>query len=456
VQLVISFVTWRIIRSGAALRRSELRELLMTGLEPPISVVIPAYNEEATIVTSVRSMLQLRYPEHEVIVVNDGSTDGTLSALSAAFRLQPFPPSYYRRLDTAPVRRIYYSEDYPNLRVVDKDNGGKADAINCGINASQYPLFCCVDADSILDRDSLLLVAQPFIEDPNTVACGGTVRLANGCLVKDGLMLKAGVPRSALARLQIVEYLRAFQFGRMGWAQWNGLLIISGAFGLMHKDTVVAVGGYRRDTIGEDMELVVRMHRKLAGRPRPYRIHYVPDPVCWTEAPEDWKTLKNQRIRWQRGLCESLWSNRGLLLRPSVAGWIAYPYFVLFEWAAPLVELSGYAVFVWLLLEQSVQWPMAALFLLVAVAFGILLSTVALMLEEISFHVYPRTRDLFELFLTGITENFGYRQVNAAWRLVGMWRWVRGQQASWGAMTRKGMVQQAPVAGPAASPGSSK
>jgi len=444
VQLVISISTWRVIRSGASLRRAELREMLMTGLEPPISVVIPAYNEEATIVTSVRSMLQLRYPEYEVIVVNDGSRDGTLEALTRAFCLKPFPQAYHRRLPTEPVRGVFYSEQYPNLRVVDKQNGGKADAINCGINASRYPLFCCVDADSILDRDSLLLVVQPFIEDPRTVACGGTVRLANGCVVKDGLLLQAGLPHSSLARLQIVEYLRAFLFGRMGWSRWNGLLIISGAFGLMRKDTVLAVGGYRRNTIGEDMELIVRMHRTLSGQRQQYRITYVPDPVCWTEAPEDLKTLRNQRVRWQRGLCESLWANRGLLACPGVAGWLAFPYFLLFEWAAPIVELSGYVLFAWLLLESHLVWPIAALFMLIALAFGILLSTLALTLEELSFHVYPRTRNLFELFLTAIVENLGYRQINVIWRLIGMWQWARGAKSSWGTMKRTGMVQAAP------------
>ena len=323
----------------------------------------------------------------------------------------------------------------------DKENGGKADAINCGINAARFPLFCCVDADSILSRDSLLLVAQPFIEDPRTVACGGTVRLANGCIIRQGLLVQAGVPRSVLARLQIVEDLRAFQFGRMGWARWNGLLIISGAFGLMRKDTVIEAGGYRRNTIGEDMELIVRLHRLLAAKGRAYRITYVPDPICWTQAPEDWRTLRNQRVRWQRGLCESLWANKGLMRSRSVAGWLAFPYFVLFEWAAPLVEMSGYLLFVVLLARDSVRWPVSGLFLLIALAFGILLTTVALTLDEISFHVYPRARHLFELFLTGIVENFGSRQINVVWRLTGMWRWVRGTQAQWGVMQRKGLEQ---------------
>lgn len=440
-QIGISALTYGIIRRDMQFRRVELEEFLLTGLEPPISVVIPAYNEEATIVTSVRSMLQLRYSECEVIVVNDGSRDATLQRLVEAFDLEAFPQAYHARLPTQPVRGTYRSASHPRLRVVDKDNGGKADAINCGINAARYPLFCCVDADSILDRNSLLHVVQPFVEDPRTVACGGTVRLANGCEVKSGNLLKAALPANWLARFQIVEYLRGFLFGRMGWSRPNGLLIISGAFGLMHKDTVIEVGGYRHQTIGEDMELIVRMHRLLSKRGQPYRITYVAEPVCWTQAPEDRRTLRNQRVRWQRGLSESLWLNRGLLFSrpPGVAGWLAFPYFLLFEWAAPLLELLGYFVLAWLLAAGAVRVDAALLFVAIAIGFGVLLSTLALLLEELSFHIYPRKRDLLILFAFSVLENFGYRQINVVWRLVGTWQWLRGKQGGWGAMRRKGM-----------------
>ena len=440
-QISISGLTYGIIRRGMQFRRVEVDEFLLTGLEPPISVVIPAYNEEATIVTSVRSMLQLRYSEHEVIVVNDGSRDATLEQLVQAFGLERFPQAYHARLAAKPVRGVYHSASHHGLRVIDKENGGKADAINCGINAARFPLFCCVDADSILDRDSLLRVVQPFIEDARTVACGGTVRLANGCDVKSGNLLKAGLPTSWLARFQIVEYLRGFLFGRMGWSSINGLLIISGAFGLMRKDTVIEVGGYRHQTIGEDMELIVRMHRMLSKEGRPYRISYVPEPVCWTQAPEDRATLRNQRVRWQRGLCESLWLNRGLLFArpPGAAGWLAFPYFVLFEWASPMIEFLGYLVLAWMLIWQGVRMDIALMFLGVALGFGVLLSTIALMLEELSFHVYPRKRDLLVLFAFGVIENFGYRQVNVAWRLIGTWQWLRGKQGGWGVMRRSGM-----------------
>ena len=446
-QIVLSWLTWHQINVGRRYRRAEVREFLLTGNEPPVSVIVPAYNEELTIVATVKSMLQLRYAHYEVLVVNDGSKDDTLAALMKAFDLAPFPEVVPQHLPSATVRAVYRSAQHPRVRVVDKANGGKADAINAGINASRNPLFCCVDADSILERDALLRVVQPFIEDGRTVACGGTIRLVNGCTVDAGHIVRTGLPRNLLALFQTVEYVRAFLFGRMGWSSINALLIISGAFGLLHKATVVGAGGYRHQTIGEDMELIVRMHRYLSARRIPYRIAYVPDPVCWTEAPEDIGTLRNQRIRWQRGLCESLWLNRGLLFHPrgGRAGWLAFPYFVLFEWAAPVVELIGYLILAAAFWIGAVGVQTMLLFLLAALGFGILLSCMALWLDEMAFRIHPRPSQLLMLFGITCLENFGYRQINLWWRLRGMWQWVRGKRGQWGAMKRKGSAPVPPT-----------
>lgn len=416
-----------------------------TGLEPPISILVPAYNEAANITASIRSLLQMNYPEYEIIVINDGSRDRTLEVLRAEFALVSFPEVYRDRLPTQAVQTIYRSATYSQLRVLDKANGGKADALNAGINSARYPLFCALDADSILQRDSLERLVRPFLEDPNMVACGGTVRVVNGCQVRGGFLVGAGLPRNLLALFQIVEYLRAFLFGRLGWSQCNALLLISGAFGLFHKETVVAVGGYRHNTIGEDMELIVRLHRKLRQRGQVYRIAYVPDPVCWTEAPEDWQTLRHQRVRWQRGLSDSLWLNRSLLFhrRGGAAGWLAFPYMVLFEWFGPLIEVIGYvfmALAFWLDLVSSLA---LVAFLLMAVGFGLLNSVTALLLEEISFHIYPRPKHLLLLLGAAIAENFGYRQLHSLWRLSGLLNWVFGKQAKWGEMTRKASLHSA-------------
>jgi len=413
---------------------------IYTEYEMPITVLMPAYNEAATIIASVRALEQLRYPRYEIIVINDGSSDATLEALRAAFALQPFPEAYRDRLASAPIRQVYRSTSDPGLRVIDKHNGGKADALNAGINAARYPLFCSVDADSVLQPDSLSRVLQPFLDDPRTVAARGTVRIANGCRVHDGFLTGVGLPRSPLALLQIVEYLRAFLFGRLGWSPMNALLIISGAFGLFRKEVVIEAGGYRTDTVGEDMELVVRLHRTLSRARRPYRITFVPDPICWTEAPEDLRTLARQRIRWQRGLAESLLMNPGLCCHPrsGAAGWFAYPFTLVFELFGPLLEVSGYVFMIAGALQGWIALDALLAFLLLAVGLGVVLSTSALLLEELSFHVYPGLRSTLALFAVAVLENFGYRQLNALWRLIGLARWATRRRASWGEMRRRG------------------
>jgi cellulose synthase/poly-beta-1,6-N-acetylglucosamine synthase-like glycosyltransferase len=434
---------------GAVRRQLEARTLeqlprAYSGLEPPVSILVPAYNEEATIATSVRSMLQLDYPEFEVIVVNDGSRDGTLEALRSAFALLPFPEAYWRRLEVKPVRGIYRSAKHPNLRVIDKENGGKADALNAGINASRFPLFCGVDADSILERASLRRVVGPFLEDPAVIASGGTVRIANGCTVRDGFLESVALPSAPLPLLQIVEYLRAFLFGRMGWSPLNAVLIISGAFGLFRKETVVAAGGYRHSTVGEDMELVVRLHRMHRETGKPYRIVFVPDPICWTEAPESLRVLRSQRTRWQRGLAESLTLNLGLLFsrRGGAPGWLAFPFMALFEWLGPVIEVAGYVLMALGFAFGLVSGAAFAAFLLLAIGLGVALSVCALLLEELSFHVYKRPRELAALAAAAVLENFGYRQLIALWRLEGLWKWATGAKARWGEMTRSAQWQK--------------
>ena len=413
-------------------------------MAPPISVLVPAYNEETTIVASVHSILQLTYSEFEVIVINDGSKDRTLEVLKEAFGLLPFPQAYRVQLKTQEVRAIYRSTRHPQLRVIDKVNGGKADSLNAGINASRYPLFCGVDADSILQRNSLQLVTQPFLRSPQMVATGGTVRAANGCNVQGGFLNSVDLPRNPWALLQVVEYLRAFLFGRLGWSRLNAMLIISGAFGVFKKDVVIEVGGYRTHTIGEDMELVVRIHHHMRSLGRPYKIEFVPDPVCWTEVPEDWKTLKNQRVRWQRGLSESLSLHWGLMFnrRGGWPGWFAFPYMAFFEWLGPLIELTGYFWTLYAYWAGWLSWSAFVLFLLLSLGLGILLSLFGLLLEQLSFQMYPKLSHVYKLVLVAILENLGYRKLNAWWRVVGLYRWARHQEGTWGEMKRKGSWQK--------------
>ena len=436
--LVLNAISLFAVHDYAGWREIANQRRPYAGLEPPVSVLVPAYNEERTIAASVRSILQLDYRDFEVVVVNDGSKDGTLETLVREFELVPYPAALRLEVPCKTIRAVYRSARIPNLRVIDKENGGKADALNAAINASRHPLFCAVDADSILQRDSLWRVVEPFLDHPDTIATGGTVRLANGCSVEGGFVTQVALPRNLLALLQIVEYLRAFLFGRMGWSPLNAVLVISGAFGLFRRDAVVAVGGYSTRTVGEDMELVVRLHRMYRLQRKPYRVVFVPEPICWTEAPESLAVLKSQRVRWQRGLSESLAMNLPLLFHPrgGMVGWLAMPFVVVFEWLAPVIEFVGFAFMLGGAALGIVSVQGMWVFLLVAFAFGALLSMNALLLEELTGRTYPRFGQLAALALVALTENLGYRQLVSWYRFLGLLRSLSGSRARWGEMKR--------------------
>lgn len=351
---------------------------------PPISVIAPAYNEEATIEQSLRSLLLLNYPRFEVVVVNDGSKDKTVDVMVEKFGLMQAPVVYQQPLQTQKVKALYRSLDNPDLVVIDKANGGKADAINAGINAARHPLVCVIDADSILEPEALMRAVLPFVESPHTLATGGIIRIVNDCRVESGRVTQIGMPASWLARFQVVEYLRAFLSGRVAMSAFNALLIISGAFGLFRRDAVIEVGGFRHDTIGEDMEIVARLHRHWRDNNRPYRIVFQPDPVCWTEAPETRKILGSQRNRWQRGTCQVLSYHMGMTLRPKYGsvGMFAMPYFLIFEAFGPIIEASGYIVTAVAVAFGLIDVVFAQLLFLSAVVFGAMISLTAVLLEE--------------------------------------------------------------------------
>lgn len=443
--LALNVVALRLIGRESAHNRLAALPGYSAGLEPGIAIVVPAYNEAATICAAVRSMLQLDYPDFEVIVVNDGSRDDTVEVLRREFGLEDFPEVYRISIPVAPVRALLRSARYPQLRVVDKANGGRSDAVNAGINAAHHGLICVVDADSVLQRDSLRRIARPFMEDSRVIACGGTVRISNGCVIDQGFIREVHVPTNWLARIQVVEYLRGFLYGRMGWVPVNGLLIISGAFGLFRRAALTAAGGFSTSTIGEDMEMVLRLHRTHRLARRDYRIAFAPDAVCWTEAPETFKVLRSQRTRWQRGLMECTWANRQLFFdrRAGVVGWLSLPLTILFEGLGPVVELLGYVVMTLLVLTGLISWPAFGSFLLLAIGMGMMLSASALLLEELAFRTYPRPRHLMQLLAAIVVENIGYRQLQTWWRIVGLAQWITRRQQRWGEMARRGATSSA-------------
>jgi cellulose synthase/poly-beta-1,6-N-acetylglucosamine synthase-like glycosyltransferase len=324
--------------------------------------------------------------------------------------------------------------------VVAKENGGKADALNAGVNAARFPLFCAIDADAILERDALLRVVKPFMDRPReTVASSGIVRVVNGCTVRDGTVTEIHAPRNHLAVLQVVEYLRAFLTSRTGWSRIRSLFVISGAFGVFKRDAVLQVGGYRTDTVGEDMDLVLRLHRMCRERHERYRIVFIPDPVVWTEAPQNLSTLRRQRNRWHRGLLECLWASRRMIGRPKYGpvGLLGLPYNLVFEALGPLIEVCGYGILIVSVTLGIVNAHFVALFFLLAVGYGVFLSVAAVLLDQARVGRHGSPRDLARLLLFTVVENFGYRQLQALWRVQATFDFLRKKQG-WGEMPRIG------------------
>lgn len=423
---------------------SNYRVMVQSELTPPVTIVAPAFNEETTVVESTKSLLKLNYGSYDVVIVNDGSKDRTLERMKTEFGLRPSNYLYVPLLKSEPVRGLYRSirPEYRNLMVVDKENGGKADALNAGINAARHEFVCCIDADSILEDEALLRVMKPFLDDDTVIAAGGIVRIANGCRVVNGRVIDVALSSRLLPIFQVVEYFRAFLSGRMAWHGMNGLLIISGAFGMFRKSALLEAGGYNRETVGEDMELVTRLHRIKREKNEAYRIVFVPDPVCWTEAPESARILARQRNRWHRGLLETMLTHGTMLFsrRYGVLGSAAMPYFLFVELLGPLIEFVGYLALGILYAAGVLDVKMAVLFFVVSLFYGVMFSVGAVLLEEMSFQRYPRPRDLAILLAFGVIENFGYRQMTILWRVKAFWDYfVRGVR-SWGTMQRKGFA----------------
>ena len=410
------------------------------GEAPGIAVLAPAFNEEVTIVESVNSLLALHYPEVEVIVINDGSKDGTLDRVVSHFGLERVQRFHEMAVLHKPIRGLYASPRLPRLLVVDKENGGKSDALNAGINVARAPLFCSIDADSLLEPDALLRSVRPFIEEPLlTVAVGGTIRIANGSRIDAGQVSEVRLPKNFLALVQIVEYLRAFLMARLALSEMQALTVISGAFGLFQRQAALEVGGYSHGTVGEDMELVIKLHRLFRERGQPYRIDFIPEPVCWTEVPESLAVLGRQRARWQRGALETFFRHKKMLFNPRYGriGFLGFGHVLVVDVMGPLVEVLGYVLvpLLWGLGLLAVDYLVA--FLAVTFTFGIFVSVATLILEELELRRFPNARHLAILTAVAVAENFGYRQLANIWRVRGWWQFIRKQQG-WGTMTRKG------------------
>ena len=416
------------------------------GILPSISIIAPAYGEEATIIESVTALLNLDYPEYEVLVVNDGSKDRTLEKLLNHFDLERVDFFYKQRLKTNSIRGIYRNKSYPNLTVIDKTNGGKADSLNAGINVARGDYCCGIDADSLLEGSALREAAATILDsEKKTVALGGMILPVNGCSVQRGQIEEFHISRKLLPGFQTVEYIRAFISGRIGWSVMKSLLIISGAFGLFSRKELLEIHGYLtsreylgRDTVGEDMELVVRMVEKLKQTGRGFSVIYNPFALCWTEVPDTIKILSSQRRRWQRGLLDILFIHKKMIANPSYGphGTLALPYFLVFEAFGPWLELQGYIYFFTSLILGLLNINIIFLVLTAAIFFGIFISLCSLILLD---RVHPgfSNRDLLRLVFLALIENLGFRQLMSFTRITGTLELFKRKQG-WGKMVRKG------------------
>lgn len=403
------------VGNADALRRSTLPHA------QPVSVVLPVYNEEEHVLSVVESLLNVRYPQYEVIVVNDGSCDGTLQVLAQAYNLVPVAEARYAGFKTQPVRRMYRSMKYPNVRVIDKENGGKGDALNAGINESRYPLLFVADGDSLYTPDVLEQMIQPFIQSASTVGCGASLRIMNEAQVVDGVPVASRLPRSLLVRFQIVEYLRAALNSRFGWLAYNGIMCISGACALWKKEVIVGAGGYGVDTVWEDAEMTVRVHHYMRARRQRYNIAFVPVALCWTQVPERLGDLAAQRISWHRHITETVSRHRNLLFRPGTgtAGWFALPAYVFNEWLAPVWLMLGIAFWIAAGVLGILSWEAQLALLAVVFAITVLKMAMAFILDEVSFRTHG-VREIWALFVAAMLEQAGYRQLQAVWSLTGI------------------------------------
>ena len=440
LQMIMSFIKVR--KDSKSLLSNDYERYMYSDNLLPISLLIPAYNEEENVVQNIKSLLKMDYPNFEIIVVNDGSSDKTHEKIVEAFNLYQIESSQKVSIPTKEVRGVYYNVDYPNLLYIDKENGGKSDALNAGINASSYPLFACLDADSRLEKDALLKLSIEFNKDKNTIVAGGIVRIANGSVIRDGEFKGFSMPKRIIERFQIVEYYRSFLSGRVSWGISNSMLIVSGAFGVFQKQAVIEVGGYKTSTIGEDMEIVVRLHSYMRKHKRKYKIIFCEDAVCWTQGPMSLKDIRGQRRRWQIGLLDTLISHKNLLFNPKygTVGLVAVPYFWIFELSGALIEVLGYFIIPFSLVMGELNIFFFVIYFLLATLLGIMLSIGSLILEQYTKKNAMTAKQYILISVYAILENFGYRQLITLFRVEGILKYRKLRQ-TWGKIKRKEFEQ---------------
>ena len=428
-------------------RVGDISRIMASPLAPGITIIAPAYNEGLTIVENIRSLLSLRYVNYEVMVVNDGSKDDTLKKMIEAYDLEKVDREIDPKWPSKPIRGIYKSRQrsFSKLTVIDKVNGGKSDALNTGIQLSENQYVGCIDVDCLLLPDALLHIVKSFYQrsGKRVIAVGGVIRIANSCKIDGGTLEEIRLPKNWLARFQLLEYTRSFLLGRMAWGRIDSLLIISGAFGFFDREIALKVGGYDTGTVGEDMEIIFRMRRYMHERNLPYTVEYIPDPLCWTEVPEDMKILVNQRDRWARGNLETLYRHKDMFFNPKFGrlGMLSYPYWFFYEWMAPLLEFVGFFSILLFWYLGILNWEFFLAITVMVYAFATMFSFYAVLWETWSYNHYRKTRDILTLLFCGIIEPLVFHPI-VVWSAVrGNYKKLFKINSGWGSQVRKGFAK---------------
>ncbi len=424
-----------------------LKDLVQHEYYKPVSILVPAYNEEDTIVANVTSLLRLHYPQFEVLVAVDGATDRTLQELVAHFGLEPEQRIYQRSIESRPVNRILRSQRHPHLTVIDKENGGRGDAINAALNLARFPLVCVVDADGVLSPEAVARASRLFVQDDSVVAVGASLRPLNGAVVEDGSVVDMHAPKTWVERIQVLEYARAFFIARAAWSRLGSLMLISGAFGIFRRDAVIEAGGWSRGFVADDMEMVFRLHRHFRSAHQRYRIGYIPDPVCWTEVPTRFRDLRAQRCMWERGSAEVLWKHRAMLFNPRYGriGMVGVPYLWFFEAGATFVEALGYVTIVVTAALGILNVPFALLFFALAILYGVLFSELGMSIQTLLLSRNGTARDRLLLFLSAFAEYFGMRQVIVFSRVIAVFQVRSKKGAYWSTTSTRAVAADEPV-----------
>ncbi len=432
IYTVLAFISLGFVwLSQKRVQYATLRELRNSPVTPPVTIIVPAYNEEGAILSTVESLMGLDYPVKEIIVVDDGSKDGMLLKLIEKYQLIQMDLIWRPRLPATQPTAYFVNPKFPALTVVSKPNGGKPDALNVGINMARSPYVCTVDADCLVERSALLRLMHPVITSPiNTVATAGIVRILNGCKVTNGVVSDVRLPTRPIELFQIVEYLRSFQYGRPGWSAIGASFVASGAFCIFHTETLIEVGGFHRDTVTEDADIIICLHRLMCDKKRKYRIAFTTYPVCWTVAPHTIDLLAKQRRRWQLGLFQTVMKHNDILFRwkYGLLGMVSLPFHTFVEAFGCLVEFLGYLVIPFSFILGVTPFSIFMLFILLATVYGAMLSVAGILLAEMTYRRYPRMLDMLKLLGYAIIENLGYRQMGSFFRVQAMWQYIIGKK----------------------------